>query len=153
MDRMFIISPVGEKDISSWLQMRCQLWSEGTEAEHKQEIEQYYSEQFPRSPWHVLMAKDQEGNPAGFAELSVRPYAEGCKSTHVAYLEGWFVAPEFRRSGVGSSLIQASESWAREQGLTEFASDTDPGNTESIAAHYALGFRDAGLVQCFIKRL
>lgn len=153
MDKMIVISPIAVNDASSWLQMRCQLWPEETEAEHKQEIEQYYSKQFPRGPWHVLIAKDQEGKPAGFAELSVRPYAEGCKSAHVAYLEGWFVAPEYRRSGVGSSLIKAAETWAREQGLSEFASDTDPGNAESIAAHYALGFRDAGLVQCFIKGL
>jgi aminoglycoside 6'-N-acetyltransferase I len=87
------------------------------------------------------------------AELSVRPCAEGCLTSRVAYLEGWYVVPEARRRGVGRALLQEAEDWGRTQGCTEFASDTQPDNDGSIAAHRALGFEDAGLVRCFRKEL
>jgi uncharacterized protein (TIGR02246 family) len=48
----------------------------------------------------VLLAEDAAGI-LGFAEVSIRPYAEGCSTDRVGYLEGWFVRPEARRRGVG----------------------------------------------------
>ncbi len=95
--------------------MRCSLWPDGSEAEHGREIDRYFQGRFPRSPWHVLIAKDPDGRALGFAELSVRPYAEGCTSSQVAYLEGWFVEPGSRGRGVGQSLITAAEDWACRQ--------------------------------------
>ena len=38
-------------------------------------------------------------------------------------------------------------------GCTELASDAQPDNETSIAAHLALGFSDEGLVRCFSKKL
>lgn len=99
------------------------------------------------------MAKRVDGRALGFVELSIRPYAEGCEGTQVAYLEGWFVVPEGRKQGVGRALVQAAEEWAREQGADEFASDSNPDNEAGYAAHCALGFRDVGLIRCFAKRL
>jgi aminoglycoside 6'-N-acetyltransferase I len=71
----------------------------------------------------------------------------------VAYLEGWFVVPEARRRGVGRALIAAAEQWGRSEGCREFASDAEPDNEISAAAHSALGFSDVGLVRCFRKDL
>ena len=101
----------------------------------------------------MLLAENEEGDPLGIAELSIRPYAEGCVSDRVAYLEGWYVVPEARRSGVGRALIAAAEEWGRAQGCTEFASDAHPENDVSTAAHLATGFTEAGLVRCFRKDL
>ncbi len=89
----------------------------------------------------------------GFAELSIRHGAEGCDTDRVAYLEGLYVAPHARRRGIARALIEAAERWARKQGCTEFASDTQPDNRISILAHRALGFQDAGMVLCFRKRV
>ena len=71
----------------------------------------------------------------------------------VSYLEGWYVRPEARKQGIGKALVEASESWGRDQGCTEFASDADPENDISFAAHRSVGFQDMGLVRCFKKRI
>jgi aminoglycoside 6'-N-acetyltransferase I len=99
------------------------------------------------------MAENGAGRILGFAELSIRPYAEGCTSDRVAYLEGWFVVPEARRQGVGRSLVAAAEQWGRGEGCTEFASDTPGDNVISAMAHRALGFIEVGSVRCFRKDL
>src|SRR6266571_3216545 len=93
------------------------------------------------------------GLPVGLAELSIRPYAEGCQGDRVAYLEGWFVVPGARGRGVGRALIAAAEDWGRAQGCREFASDAEPDNDVSAAAHHAVGFVKVGLVRCFRKEL
>ena len=48
-----------------------------------------------------------------------------------------------RRRGVGAQLIAAAENWAREQGCTEMASDTQLDNTQSLQAHLRLGYEIA----------
>jgi aminoglycoside 6'-N-acetyltransferase I len=132
--------------------MRRALWPEAAAGEHEGEIEEFFAGR-AREPLAVLIAWDAEGAAVGFAELSIRPTADGCRTNHVAYLEGWFVAPEARRRGVGRALIEAAERWARGQGCRELASDTEAGNAVSIAAHEAAGFDDAGLNRRFRKDL
>ncbi|MCB2213729.1 GNAT family N-acetyltransferase [bacterium] len=146
------IRPVTSSDRDRWLAMRVALWPEGSRDEHAAEIDEIYDGS-ATEPQAVLVAEHDDGSLAGFAELSIRPCAEGCRTTRVAYLEGWYVAPEARRMGVGRALIRAAEDWGRQQGCSEFASDTETDNDSSIAAHLALGFEDAGLVQCFRKDL
>ena len=68
------------------------------------------------------------------AELAERPFAEGCTTQPVAYLEGWYVAPEAGGLGVGGPHIAAAEEWAREHGHRELASDTELENEISAAA-------------------
>ena len=150
---MVTVRPAQAADASPWLKMRLALWPEGSEVEHRQEIDLFFGAQFPRDPWAVLLAENTEGHVLGFVELSIRPYAEGCRGNRVAYLEGWYVLPEARNRGVGRALVVASEEWGRGQGCTEFASDTQPDNDASSAAHRALGFTDVGMVRCFRKAL
>ena len=140
-------------DAGSWLRMRCALWPDGSEAEHRVEIDRFFQGQARGRPAAALLAEGEDGHVVGVAELAIRPYAEGCVSDRVAYLEGWFVVPEARRSGVGRALIAAAEEWGRAQGSTEFASDAHPENDVSTAAHLAAGFTEAGLVRCFRKDL
>jgi aminoglycoside 6'-N-acetyltransferase I len=147
------VRPVQPGDRATWLRMRHALWPDGSEAEHRKEIDRYFLGLARGRPAAVLLAEREDGHAVGVAELAIRPYAEGCLSDRVAYLEGWFVVPEARREGVGRSLIAAAEEWRCAQGSTEFASDADPENDVSTAAHLATGFTDAGLVRCFRKDL
>ena len=132
--------------------MRHALWPEGSVEEHAGEIEDFFAGR-SREPLAVLVAEAEPGRLLGFAELSIRPYAEGCATDRIGYLEGWYVVPEARKQGVGRALVEASEAWARAQGCAEFASDTEIDNEVSAAAHRALGYTEVALIRCFRKDL
>ncbi len=46
-----------------------------------------------------------DGDAVGFAEVAVRKYANGCESQPVPFLEGIWVDPRYRRSGISRRLI------------------------------------------------
>jgi aminoglycoside 6'-N-acetyltransferase I len=145
------IASVTTDDRDVWIDMRGQLWP-GSRDTHAREVDRFFAGQ-AREPLAVLISRDESGRALGFAELSIRSYAEGCSTDNVAFLEGWFVIPDARGHGVGRALVAACEQWARAQGCSELASDAQPDNNTSIAAHLALGFSDEGLVRCFSKKL
>lgn len=86
----------------------------------------------------VFVAVREGGGLGGFAEVSIHPHALGCETHPVGYLEGWWVDPDLRRTGVGCQLLAAAEEWARAKGWREMASDTDLGN----AARHAVRVLD-----------
>lgn len=141
------IRPVKPGDRDSWLRMRDALWPA---EDHAREIDRFFASDV-REPLEVLIAFDER--PIGFVELSIRPYAEGCDTDRVAFVEGWYVDPDERGTGVGAALIRAAEEWARSQGCAEIASDTEADNVASAAAHRALGFEETAVVRCFRKPL
>lgn len=99
----------------------------------------------------VLLLAEGKGGARGFAEVGTRASADGCRTSPVAYLEGIWVDPEARRSGVASGLVALAEAWAAGRGLAELASDAELDNRGSRAFHRAVGFRDVGRVVCFAK--
>ena len=101
----------------------------------------------------VLVWEREGGGLGGFIPFSLRPWAEGCDSSPVPYIEGWWVAPDLRRGGVGRALVRAVETWAIEQGYRELGSDVELDNDISLRAHAALGFEPTLRVQFFRKRL
>ncbi len=152
MTRIITVRPAARADAHAWLAMRRDLWPDHAGDWHAGEVTQYFAGTL-REPLEVLIAVTEAGDAVGFAELNIRPYAEGCETDRVAYLEGWYVAPGARRRGVGAALIAAAERWAVTQGCSEFASDALLGNTVSAAAHRALGFAETAQIRCFRKVL
>lgn len=154
---MMTIRPVTRADAQEWLRMRRALWRSGPEEEHRAEIELFFDASgapgHEREPHAALLALDAKGAAVGFAELSLRAYAESCHTRPVAYLEGWYVEPEARGQGVGRALVEAAEDWGREQGCREFASDSELPNEASRRAHRALGFEEVGVIRCYRKEL
>jgi aminoglycoside 6'-N-acetyltransferase I len=130
--------------------MRQALWPDDP-LSHAREIEQFFTGAVGM-PVAVLIAL-QEETVVGFAELSIRNYAEDCVTDRVGYLEGWYVVAEARRQGVGRALVEAAENWARSQGCREFGSDAVIDNEASAAAHLALGFVETAQIRCFRKPL
>jgi aminoglycoside 6'-N-acetyltransferase I len=149
---MYSVRPVKPSDTHAWLKMRSEFWRDGSESEHAAEIEAFFNGS-SSEPAAVLVAESEPLGLVGFAELSIRACAEGCRTNRVGYLEGWFVMSEARGRGVGRALLVAAEEWARTEGCSEFASDAHADSEASVAAHLALGFSDAGLIRCFRKDL
>ena len=129
--------------------MRAALWPDDDDCETS--IAGYFAALDPDVV--TLMAFDSEQQPVGFAEVGTRAYAEGCESSPVAFLEGWYVIPEARWTGAGRALVAAAEDWARLRGFQELGSDTELRNEAAINAHKALGFEETERIVCFLKRL
>ena len=140
-----------QADAPDWARMRLALWPEGSLAEHTADIAETLAAQ---GQGINLIARNSDGQPAGFAEASLRhDYVNGTESSPVAFLEGIYVDPAFRRTGVGRQLVEAVENWARQQGCSELASDTGIANIPSQKLHNALGFIETQRVVYFRKLL
>ena len=136
-------------DIPQWIQLRCELWP--NESRVEMDIEGRAA-LVADPPLIVFVAAEAEGL-AGFLELGLRSVAEGCATSPVPYVEGWYVAAERRRQGVGGALMAAAEQWSRKHGYTELGSDTEEVNRLSRDAHAALGFEEVETLVVFRKAL
>ena len=101
----------------------------------------------------VLVWAGDDDAPGGFISFSLRPWAEGCESTPVPYIEGWWVEPQLRRQGVGRALMSAVEQWCADRGYSELGSDVELHNEISLRAHEVLVFERTLRLQYFRKRL
>lgn len=129
--------------------MRAALWPDVTPEKHRTEMAENRS-----SPtWTVFVADRGDGRLGGFLELGERERADGCNTSPVAYVEGWYVDPDLRLAGVGRALVLAAEQHAAAAGYREIASDCVLSNGVSLAAHLALGFEEVERLIHFRKTL
>jgi aminoglycoside 6'-N-acetyltransferase I len=129
--------------------MRAALWPDEDAGELYADLEELLAD-----PTQVaFVAERDDGRLCGFAEASVRRYANSNDESPCAFLEGWWVDEDVRRAGVGRALLAAVEDWARGQGFTELGSDALLDNTLSHQVHRALGFEERERVIYFRKWL
>ena len=147
------IRAVEPTDAAEWLRMRCALWPDGTPAEHEADIRAYFENSALTPAAVVFVSTRDVGGLQGFVEVGMRPYADGCSTRPVGYLEGWYVDSDVRRQGVGRALVAAAEAWARTQGCREMASDTHLDNMVSRHAHARLGYAEIEHLVHFRKSL
>jgi aminoglycoside 6'-N-acetyltransferase I len=133
------VRPMREEEVPDVTEMMRTLWPEGDSYDFSGET--------------VFVWERKDGELGGFVSFSLRPWAEGCDSTPVPYIEGWWVAPELRQAGVGRALVEAVERWCRDEGYDELGSDVELDNIISLRAHAAMGFEPTLRVQYFRKRL
>ncbi|QWP76547.1 GNAT family N-acetyltransferase [Lysobacter sp. K5869] len=136
-------------DRAGWAGLRARLWPDQRLADLADELDDWFED--PRLA--AFVAEDGEG-VCGFAEASLRSdYVNGTQTSPVAFLEGWYVAPERRGQGVGRALIAAVEAWGRGRGCRELASDALLDNVDSQRAHEACGFEETERVVYFRRVL
>ena len=101
----------------------------------------------------VFLAERANGSVCGFIEVGARSVADGCDSSPVGYIEGWYVDADMRLTGVGRALVAAAEDWARAAGYSEMGSDALLDNTVSHDAHKRLGYAEVDRQVTFRKSL
>jgi aminoglycoside 6'-N-acetyltransferase I len=131
--------------------MRKALWPDAEIDELRREADTFAAGEQLSIVAAVFIAEDS--GPVGFLELSVRPYANGCDSRPVPFVEGWYVKPSARGRGVGRALMLAAEDWSRERGFLEIGSDTETSNEASAEAHERCGFAETERVIYFRKSI
>lgn len=130
-------------------ELACQLWPEHTARELREEYAAIMEK-----PDAAFFLAYGEGAAVGFAQCQLRhDYVEGTDSSPVGYLEGIYVTQNCRKQGIAKALLAACENWAKAQGCTEFASDCELTNTQSLQFHLNMGFREANRIICFTKKL
>ncbi len=138
-----------EGDRPEWLRMRRLLWDDCPDGQQIQEMDEILKSQIEE----VFFAVRPEGGLCGFLEAALRSRANGCDSTPVGYIEGWYVDPDVRLNGIGRMLVQAAEVWARSNGCRQMASDAELWNSISHQAHGALGYHETARLVLFKKDL
>lgn len=136
-----------ESDYSDWIHMRKKLWPEASFDELKDLIHLKQTESF------VCYFAEIDNHLAGFIEIALRPYANGCFTSPVAFIEGIWVDEAFQKQGIGRMLVAKAEEWAREHNIKELGSDTRIESEHSIYAHKTWGFMETERVVYFRKDL
>ncbi|HEX3368405.1 MAG TPA: GNAT family N-acetyltransferase [Candidatus Cybelea sp.] len=145
------VRPVSSADSAAWAAMRACLWPDADPGELAAEVTAFLAGASLPVPIAAFVAT--ASTPIGFLELGLRPYANGCTSMPVPFVEGWYVEPEARGRGVGRLLLGGAEAWCRDHGYFELGSDTQLWNEASLQAHGACGFSETERVVYLRKDL
>ena len=137
------------EDFDEWLRLRTVLWPECSPQQHEMEMGSVLADSDRAT---VFVAAGKSGL-IGFVEVAMRPWAEGCETSPVGYVEGLYVTAEARGTGVGKSLLRAAEAWAADRGCREMASDAEVDNEPSRAVHRSLGYEEGEVLVHFRKRI
>ena len=144
-----MIHRAGIEDAEALAGLAVQMWTDNDPEDMAAEFRRLVTDDEA-----VCFIKHADGEPIGFAQCQLRhDYVEGTESSPVGYLEGVFVREGYRKKGYAAELLSACEKWAKEKGCTEFASDCELDNADSLMFHLSLGFEEANRIICFRKDL
>lgn len=136
------------EDRVEWFNMRKGIWPDAPDDYLNFDLDEILA-----SENDAVFFALAEGRPVGMIEARIREYGEGCETSPVGYIEGWFMYPDMRGQGISKWLTQAAEDWARGKGCSEMASDTWLDNEASIRAHVKLGYFEVERLVHFVKQL
>lgn len=142
-----MIKQAEQADALTLAKLAIQMWEDNTVSGLESEFAELIG-----SEAAVCFIQYAEDKPIGFAQCQLRrDYVEGTETSPVGYLEGIFVQEEFRHKGYAKELLQKCEKWAKGKHCSEFASDCELDNVNSLKFHLAMGFEEANRVICFRK--
>lgn len=136
-------------DALTLAKLAIQMWDSHTLSELETDFAEIISSQ--NAACFIKYVEDQ---PIGFAQCQLRyDYVEGTETSPVGYLEGIFIQQEFRHKGFAKELLQECQRWTKEKECSEFASDCEIDNIDSLKFHLAMGFEEANRIICFRKEI
>lgn len=144
-----MIRKMQKTDRMLWAAMRLQLWDKHARDAHLSDIDNILSNK-QNAGYIALLANHQA---VGFAEISLRQYANGCSKQPVPFLEGIWVKPAYRQQGIAQALISQITTDLIAKGFDELCSDAEIDNTRSYKPHQNWGFDEIERVICFRKKL
>lgn len=142
-----IVRPMRPGEAAACRALRHALWPDCAEAMHDAELAAIAA----APDANAVLVADADGELVGFLEASLRVQVDGCLTSPVGYIEGWYVASGHRGRGIGAALVAAAERWARARGCREMASDVELANEGGQRAHRALGYEETFRVVLFRK--
>jgi aminoglycoside 6'-N-acetyltransferase I len=143
-----VIRRATKEDMEVWSGLRESLWPDYNSIQHATDLGHWLQQKSFRG-W-LVFSKEK---PIGFAEAFLRPFANGCDSRPVIFLEGIWVREDFRRHGIALKLLAEVEKWALEMGIHEIGSDAFLDNLPSQQAHLRWGFEEMEKVVYFRKKI
>lgn len=144
---ILLIKTATNKDCKILAELAINMWTHCS----VDELEADFSE-IVNNDTSVCFIKFSDKLPIGFAQCSLRnDYVEGTISSPVGYLEGVFITNKYRNKGYGKQLVSCCEKWAKNMGCSEFASDCEITNTNSLKFHLSMGFNEENRIICFRK--
>jgi aminoglycoside 6'-N-acetyltransferase I len=146
---MIVIRLARLSDRREHARMRAALWPDEDIEELADGIDDFFAD----ATQVAFVAERDDSRLCGFAEASIRRYANSNDESPCAFLEGWWVDEDQRRQGIGRQLVAAVEAWALNNGFHELGSDALLDNTVGHQAHRALGFEERERVIYFRKLL
>jgi aminoglycoside 6'-N-acetyltransferase I len=151
------IRPAHASDLDQLAHLCEALWPSSSAEEHAQELRLILEGNAAlvlTMPIEILVAEASHGTLVGFVEVDLRSHADGCNpSQPVGYIEGWYVAENYRHREIGKKLLEKAEDWARSQRCAEIGSDVAINNEVSQRAHEALGYEVVDRCVHYRKRL
>uniref|UniRef100_A0A7C3FBH3 GNAT family N-acetyltransferase n=1 Tax=Candidatus Methanomethylicus mesodigestus TaxID=1867258 RepID=A0A7C3FBH3_9CREN len=90
-------------------------------------------------PNQAFIAKGKDGDNIGYIWMAETK--EEFTSLPQAFVLDMYVKSEFRRLGVGKSLMKFAEAWALDRGLTRIALSVASGNEAAKRLYESLGYR------------
>ena len=148
--------PLDESTLPIWSAMRNDFW--GDDDATVQAAFARYKMRNQAGTALTFFGVAEDGRYIGFLDAELRTdYVEGAGASPVWFVEGVYVVPDKRRSGVGAHLMAHLEAHleahARDQGYSEIASDCELTDNRSETFHKAVGFQEVIRSIHFIKRL
>ena len=144
-----MIKKAGNNDLETLAKLAAMMWKNHS----INELINEFSEIMINGKSQFFL-KYENDFPIGFAQCQLRyDYVGGTKSSPVGYLEGIFVKEDYRSKGYAGELLAECETWAKENGCHEFASDCEIDNISSFHFHKAMNFTEANRIICFTKGL
>ena len=144
-----LIQEVDKKHFPEWCQMRDGLFTGLDDNFHQQEM----SLIFDAKDRTCFMAYNNNNEPIGFIELSLRNLVDGCLSSPVGYIEGIYLQPKYRNAGMGRQLVNWAETWFKKKGCVEMATDAELDNLDSQKFHEGIGFQETYRIVQYKKSL
>jgi aminoglycoside 6'-N-acetyltransferase I len=142
------IRRLGEADRATWAAMRAALWPDDDAGELAHDLPEFLAD-----PRQAAFGAFDRQEMVGFAECSERAWGDGTLTRPVGWLEGIYVVPDRRRTGIAAALVAEVEAWCRARSLSELGSDALADNHASIAAHASWGFEQTERLVLFRKAL